>query len=408
MNSDLKKRIIFVLGAGTIYKLVFLKDAFYIPLQEEFHLTNTQIGNALSIYYLIATIGYVFAIYITDKLSKKVFIPAGLLASGLLGLYFALFPSYKSMLVIWGFLGLICETFYWPLLMKSITATSKKGKHGGIFSSFEMGRGIVDTGISFLGVGVFFLFGKGLTGLKAAITFFSLANIIVGILAYKNLEHDVIEIKEKSKNFSKEFEGVFTVLKNQAVWLGAFSIFSVYAVYCGITFFIPFLRNIYGLSLGLIGIYGVVNQYGLKIFSSPLGGYLADKKFHSPTRYLKFTFLLSIIFLIIFILLPHEKINIIFGILFTLAFGSIVFTQRAIYFAPLAELDLPKNISGSAMALGSLIGYLPGVFAYSLYGKILDTFYGIVGYKIIFACMLIFTILGFYTTKKLATLIVKE
>lgn len=32
------------LCGGTIYKLPSLKDAFYIPMQEYFHLTNGQIG----------------------------------------------------------------------------------------------------------------------------------------------------------------------------------------------------------------------------------------------------------------------------------------------------------------------------------------------------------------------------
>ena len=35
------------LCGGTIYKLPSLKDAFYIPMQEYFHLTNGQIGNKL-------------------------------------------------------------------------------------------------------------------------------------------------------------------------------------------------------------------------------------------------------------------------------------------------------------------------------------------------------------------------
>lgn len=37
------------LCGGTIYKLPSLKDAFYIPMQEYFHLTNGQIGNAMSV-----------------------------------------------------------------------------------------------------------------------------------------------------------------------------------------------------------------------------------------------------------------------------------------------------------------------------------------------------------------------
>ena len=44
-NSNSKKWVSFgtlVLGAGTIYKLGFLKDAFYVPMQEFMGLSHTH------------------------------------------------------------------------------------------------------------------------------------------------------------------------------------------------------------------------------------------------------------------------------------------------------------------------------------------------------------------------------
>lgn len=46
------------LCGGTIYKLPSLKDAFYIPMQDYFHLTNGQIGNAMSVNSVVTTIGF--------------------------------------------------------------------------------------------------------------------------------------------------------------------------------------------------------------------------------------------------------------------------------------------------------------------------------------------------------------
>ncbi len=46
------------LCGGTIYKLPSLKDAFYIPMQEYFHLTNGQIGNAMSVNSFVTTVGF--------------------------------------------------------------------------------------------------------------------------------------------------------------------------------------------------------------------------------------------------------------------------------------------------------------------------------------------------------------
>ncbi len=38
-------------------------------------------------------------------------------------------------------------------------------------------------------------------------------------------------------------------------------------------------------------------------------------------------------------------------------FGAIVFTQRAVFFAPIGEAKIAENKTGAAMALGSFIGY---------------------------------------------------
>ncbi len=52
------------LCGGTIYKLPSLKDAFYIPMQEYFHLTNGQIGNAMSVNSFVTTVGFFLSIFL--------------------------------------------------------------------------------------------------------------------------------------------------------------------------------------------------------------------------------------------------------------------------------------------------------------------------------------------------------
>ena len=59
------------LCGGTIYKLPSLKDAFYIPMQEYFHLTNGQIGNAMSVNSFVTTVGFFLSIYFADKLPRR-------------------------------------------------------------------------------------------------------------------------------------------------------------------------------------------------------------------------------------------------------------------------------------------------------------------------------------------------
>ena len=76
------------LCGGTIYKLPSLKDAFYIPMQEYFHLTNGQIGNAMSVNSFVTTVGFFLSIYFADKLPRRYTMSFSLIATGLLGCLF--------------------------------------------------------------------------------------------------------------------------------------------------------------------------------------------------------------------------------------------------------------------------------------------------------------------------------
>lgn len=82
------------------------------------------------------------------------------------------------------------------------------------------------------------------------------------------------------------------------------------------------------------------------------------------------------------------------GMACTLGFGAIVFTQRAVFFAPIGEAKIAESQTGAAMALGSFIGYAPAMFCFSLYGYILDLNPGILGYKIVFGIMACFAFCG--------------
>lgn len=76
----------------------------------------------------------------------------------------------------------------------------------------------------------------------------------------------------------------------------------------------------------------------------PIGGLITDKIFKSPTKYLRFTFILAAVYIFIFTLLPHQSINVYLGMLITLSVGAIIFTQRAVFFAPMEEINTPGRL----------------------------------------------------------------
>ena len=411
-KENIRKWITFIvltLGAGTIYKLCFLKDAFYGPMQEYLGLTHTQIGNAMSISGAVTTIGFLAAVWISDRVSKRILLPVGLIGCGLLGLWLASFPSYNEVLIIWALFALTNDMIFWPVLLKCIKSLGSKEEQGRMFGYFEASRGLVDTIVAFSALGIFAYFGSGKLGFRNSILFYAITVIVVGILAFFVIEDDKEEkVSEDKKETKKEKVSPMVALKTKEIWLAAFTTFFVYAVFCGITYFIPFLENIYALPVALVGAYGVINQYGLKMVGGPIGGYLADKKFHSPAKYLRAAFIGCIVVLVVMILAPHNSLNVYMGMAMTLTFGAIIFSMKATYFAPMGEINISDDISGAAMSIGSFIGYAPGMFCYSLYGSILDKIQGLQGYRMVFALMIVFAVLGVIVSTLLINAIKKN
>ena len=126
-----------------------------------------------------------------------------------------------------------------------------------------------------------------------------------------------------------------------------------------------------------------------------MGGFLTDKVLHSATKYLRLMFVIVGIALVIFSCLPHASMGIVMGMAVTLSISACVFSMRAIFFAPMDEVHVPREITGSAMSMGSFIGYLPGAFMYAIYGGILDRYEGLAGYRIVFIIMACFAAGGF-------------
>lgn len=60
--------------------------------------------------------------------------------------------------------------------------------------------------------------------------------------------------------------------------------------------------------------------------------------------------------------MPHEKLNIYFGMSLTLGFAALVFTMRATFFAPVDEIEVPREISGAAMSIACILVILHNFF----------------------------------------------
>ncbi|MEX9870873.1 MFS transporter [Providencia huaxiensis] len=389
-----------ILGAGTIFKLSSMKDVFYVPMQQDWGLTNAQIGFGFTVYTIVQTIGLFSSLYIADRFSKKILLPVGLIGVGLCGAYLSTLPPFTGYLISFAVMALFADVIYWPVLLKAVRLLGDKKEQGRLFGFLEAGRGIVDVIIASGALYVFVLFGEGKEGMQAGLMFYTIVTVVIGVITYFIVSDDDKKVADNSSEANKQvIEGIKSVIKCPNLWLASMTIFFIYASYCGLTYFIPFLKDIYALPIALVGAYGIINQYALKMVGGPISGFLSDKVFKSPTKFLQFTCLLSAVAMGLFMMLPHENMNVYLGMAATLGFGAIIFSQRAIFFAPMEEIGTKREYAGSAMAFACILGYMPAMFAYAIYGSFLDNYPGITGYNFVFGMMIMFSLLGFVTAK---------
>lgn len=390
--------LVLIIGGGTIYKLANLKDAFYVPMQEFMGLSHTEIGTLLSANAIIATALFVVGGMLADRFDTRKLIPLGLIGTGSLGLYLATFPGFNMLLIVFSLFAICADCIYWPSLLKAIRNLGDDNEQGRMFGFLEGGRGVVDTLVAFSALGVFVVMGSGEAGLKSAILFYSLIDIFAGVLTWFLLSGGKTQPAVQQ---GAGLSGLLEAIRVPGIWLVSFNVFMVYIVYCGLTYFIPYLKDMYELPVALVGAYGIINQYFLKVLGGPAGGYMADKRLKSSSRYLKWAFLALLPIMAVIMLIPKGNSFIYAGMAATLSFALIVFTMRGVFWAPMSEVGIAPRITGSAFGIGCLIGYAPGMFAYVIYGSILDHFPGQQGYDYVFSLMSILAVIGFLVSSLL-------
>lgn len=398
--------LVLMLVSGTMYKVYFLMDAFYVQMQNFMGLSHTQIGFIYSVAGWISQFGFLAAAYTSDKFSKRKMLAFALIANGITGAIISTYPPFSMLVVLFCLCAIFTDMLCWPTMLKTIRLLGTKEEQGRMFGFLETGRGVVDTVVSFSALAISVAMGNNAFGFKCGILFFSAMSILAGILSFMTVEDDdnSTSSEEESEEKISGLEGIKTIFKDKGVWLVSINIFTVYCLYSGLKYMVPFLKEVYDIPVALASAYGIINIYGLKMVGGPIGGIVSDKITHSAAKFIGIMFVISAISLTIYRFLPYQSINVYVLMSISLIISAFIFCMRAIFFAPMDEINVPRNLTGAAMSLGSFIGYLPGTFIAVIYGSILDANPGIVGYQKVFVTMIAVALFGII----ISTLLNKE
>lgn len=372
-----------IFGSSVIYKLSTLKDVFYISIRNDWGLTNTEIGLGLTFYAITQTLGYLMFISMCDKFFVRYLLSFGLIGVSICGIYLASLPPFPAYVIVFCFLSLFGRVVYWPSLLKTFFLLGKGKGQKRLFSLLESGRGVADIIVTSAALSIFIYCGKGREGLQAVIMFYSILTAGTGVVTYLIMRWGECNLTANTI----DRHDVKYIFINVKVLLSAFSFFFVYLSFIGITYFIPYLEYAYGASELSSSVYGIINQYGLKIIGGVLGGIVVTCFFSSVIKYLSFSFVIISLLAILIGRTSIDSVNMYVGICGMAFISVMIFTQRAVFFSIMEEIGISSQFAASAMTIACLIGYLPSLFGYTLYGYLLDKFPGHQGYTYIFYFM---------------------
>jgi len=203
------------------------------------------------------------------------------------------------------------------------------------------------------------------------------------------------ENPEESDNIAA-LKGLVKVLLLPRVWLAGIAGLCVYWCYVNLIYSsAPYLSLVFNATDAQSGAFGIFNTGLVGIFAGVVSGLVADYLFKSSTRMMAAALALAAIGVgLVYILPQGGSIWVAMFLLMVMALG--IFMGKAVILAPIAELHLPEEINGSAMAVGSFLVYASIFWANPMTAAIVESHRETphVGYQQIFLITLCVALIG--------------
>ncbi|WP_291259774.1 nitrate/nitrite transporter [Fusobacterium sp.] len=398
LGEKLKKNLLAILivavGGAIIYGLPYFRYDYYDAYLKAYNLTNVQMGVFGSIYGVFGMVSYLFGGYVADRVSVKKILVLSLVGTGVGG-FVHLIPniSFTTLVLLYAFWGFSSLFAFWPACVKAVRMLSDAEGQGKAFGIFEGGRGVAAALGASVAVVVYRMGVKGLVtdeilGMKYVIIFYSVINVLCGLLVQFNMKDEIMKSDEKIS-----FTDIGKVVKLPAVWIISIVTFCNYVFTLSLYYFVPYGTSLLGMTVTSAAILAAVKRY-VSPLSNVGGGFLGDKM--GTSNLLSISFIVMALGTAGILFLPFSGSTLVIWLFVILYVVNYLFynVNYSLVWAMMEEGAIPDKYSGTAAGLISTIGYLPEIFISLMAGKILDKFPGALGYRYFFGYLIVMLLLG--------------
>ena len=378
--------MLLVLAAGAIYPILYLRQVYQTTMLEVFQINHSELGYLYSMLGTIFLLSYLPSGWLADRIAPRFLIFFSLVATGALGLWYSTAPSMTGLLIIFGCWGLTTGLTFWASVLKRVKMIARHSEQGRFFGILDGGRGLVEALLATVALALFAFAtetrGESVAeGFKHVVYLYSFTCIAIGcvlVLLKDPKSMESTEAVEKGK--FNLLSDLATLVRIPELWLVTAIVFCGYHIFWATYSFSDYLQGS-GMTAVMAGTITTI-----KLWMRPIGGigggWLGDK--FSNVSVLIVAMLLAT--LGIFGLIVFPALNRLGLLIATVIFiGLMTYAIRGLYWAILDTCAIPLRITGLAIGIVSVVGYLPDTFIPLINGYLTEHYPGALGYKLYFS-----------------------
>ncbi|MFK8030618.1 MAG: nitrate/nitrite transporter [Gammaproteobacteria bacterium] len=393
-----------IIAGEAIFALPFHVTRFFRPtVLEVFALTPTELGAAQAAYGVLAMLAYFPGGAIADRFPAHKLLAFSLWSTAAGGLYMATFPNYQGSLFLWSFFGISTILLFWAAMIRATREWGGITSQGKAFGLLDGGRGLLAAALASVGVLLFSMaFPDGTADasledkkavLRTIIYGYTAVTAAAGVLVWFVIRGEQVtdahnKLNESGSNIARN---VLFAIKLPAVWLQALIVVCAYVGYKGFDNYSLFAVQAYGLDEIEAARIVTIGSW-MRPVAAIAAGLIGDRFGSSKTLLVLFALLLgSDLFFALSTPVPGAAWAMLTNTVLTCI---AIFGFRGLYFTLFEEAKIPMAVTGTAVGIVSVIGYMPDIFVTLVAGILIDRSPGLEGHQQFFMFLSAFALAG--------------
>lgn len=361
-------------------------------------LNNMQMSVLATILSVANIIFCPLSAFLSNRYSTKNLICITLLGFVATTVWFAFTTNYIMLIVIhilYAFFGIAT---LWSAYLVAIRSIGSEKNQSTIYGSSEATRGIVQTMLGFVFLGIMGIAATPQAGFKTVLFVGAGVGLLLFILAYVFLPNDLaksdVSAVESVSGAVKKYT-LKDVLKHRGVWIVTLLIAGSYVVWSiGNGYLTTYTVQVLGISEALASTIGIIRSYVIVFLAGFIGGWLLDR---FTFKGMGFFVLLSIVIAsIVGVMLSSMVLPVC--VVFTLIIAFVVNCIKSTYWSTLGQAGIPLEMTGMVTGVLSFIAYAPEFVVNLICGAWLDSAVAAgdvsAGFTKIFILLIVFAVIS--------------